>query len=139
MKTDPIKSEPLFQESIEQRVCSTLISYQELIKKYFHETVEVQTVHFYLEVAKATKSPDIGEIARKLSLSKAGASRNYYRLSKGLRGAEGLDLIESFDDPMDYRRKLLRLTAKGEAVRTVLTSFTLNSISKILDGMDQVD
>jgi DNA-binding MarR family transcriptional regulator len=87
----------------------------------FHETVEIQTILFFLSVATKAEAVDLTTISKEVGLTKASASRNYYRLSGGLRGgADGLGLIQSYDDPMDYRRKLLQLTSKGIELITKL-------------------
>jgi DNA-binding MarR family transcriptional regulator len=86
---------------------------------------------FFLHVASQSEPVDLTNIGKALELTKAAASRNYYRLSVGLRGTEGLDLIESQDDPMDYRRKLITLTSKGVQVAQELVDYVMGSMERI--------
>jgi DNA-binding MarR family transcriptional regulator len=93
---------------------------------------------FFLHIAAQVEPVDISSVGKVLDLSKAACSRNYYRLSCGLRdGNEGLALIEAQDDPTDYRRKLLVLTAKGVVVALELTEFIADNIGRNLQNANQ--
>ena len=118
----------------ERRIAATLYNWESLVQKYFHETVEVQTVMFFLFLATREEAVDMTSVASSLGLTKASASRNYYRLSEGLRGTEGLGLVESIGDPMDFRRKLLQLTPKGIEVAQELSGYILTSAERILNN-----
>lgn len=116
-----------------RRVASTLYRWENLLQTHFHKNVEAQTVMFFLHIAAQVEPVDISSVGKVLDLSKAACSRNYYRLSSGLReGNEGLELIEAQDDPTDYRRKLLVLTAKGVIVALELTDFICENIGRNL-------
>lgn len=115
----------------QRRLAGALFSFEGLLQKYFHDNVEAQTVMFFLHVASQGEPVDLTSVGKALELTKAGTSRNYYRLSMGLRGTEGLDLIESQDDPMDYRRKLIRLTGKGTEVAQELLDYVFSSTERI--------
>jgi DNA-binding MarR family transcriptional regulator len=115
----------------QRRLAGSLFSFQGLLQKHFHENVEAQTVMFFLHVASQSEPVDLTNIGKALELTKAAASRNYYRLSVGLRGTEGLDLIEAHDDPMDYRRKLITLTSKGVQVAQELVDYVISSMERI--------
>lgn len=115
----------------QRRIAGSLFSFQGLLQKHFHDNVEAQTVMFFLHVASQSETVDLTNIGKALGLTKAAASRNYYRLSVGLRGTEGLDLIESQDDPMDYRRKLITLTGKGVQVAQELVDYVMGSMERI--------
>lgn len=115
----------------QRRTASSLFSFEGLLQKHFHDNVEAQTVMFFLHVAAQAEPVDLTSIGKALELTKAAASRNYYRLSVGLRGTDGLDLIVAHDDPMDYRRKLVTLTAKGISVAQELVDYVMGSMERI--------
>jgi DNA-binding MarR family transcriptional regulator len=72
---------------------------------------------FFLHVASQVEPVDLTSIGNTLGLSKAATTRNFYRLSVGIRGGtEGLDLVQYQNDPKDIRRKLLTITPKGVEV-----------------------
>ena len=114
-----------------RRLANTLFRWENLLQTRFHKNVEAQTVMFFLHVAAQVEPVDISSVGKVLAISKAACSRNYYKLSSGLReGNEGLALIESQDDPTDYRRKLLVLTAKGVVVALELTDFIADNVGR---------
>ena len=121
-----------------RRLANTLFRWENLLQTRFHKNVEAQTVMFFLHVAAQEEPVDITSLGRALALSKAACSRNYYRLSGGLRdGNEGLALIEAQDDPRDYRRKLLVLTKKGVGVAQELTDFIAEQVERINQNANQ--
>ena len=117
---------------------AVLFRWEGLLQKHFHDNVEAQSVMFFLHVAAQEEPVDITSVGKVLALSKAACSRNYYRLSVGLReGNEGLALIEAQDDPADYRRKLLVLTNKGVGVAQELTDFIAEQAERINQNANQ--
>lgn len=59
----------------------------------------------------------ITEIANKVGITLATASRYIAALGKTNRHHEdGFGLIETFEDPMERRRKIVRLTPKGKSL-----------------------
>ena len=61
------------------------------------------------------------DISEKLDLAQSTVSRNVFKLSFTNRHRErGIDLLEAFEDPMERRRKLVKLTAKGKRVYETL-------------------
>lgn len=115
-----------------RRLASSMCSWVGLIQEHFHGSVEAQTIMYFLHVASQAEPVDMSSVGTALGLSKAASSRNYYRLSVGLRGgAEGLGLLQYQDDPMDIRRKLLVLTPKGVQVATELNDFIFTSVARI--------
>jgi DNA-binding MarR family transcriptional regulator len=62
------------------------------------------------------------DISEKLDLAQSTVSRNVFKLSFTNRHRErGIDLLEAFEDPMERRRKLVKLTAKGRRVYDTLS------------------
>jgi DNA-binding MarR family transcriptional regulator len=114
-----------------RRAAASLYNLEMLFQKHFHGTVEVQTIMYFLFIASKDEPVDVTSVATALGLTKASASRNYYRLSEGLRGTEGLGLIHALPDMMDNRRKLLQLTPKGREVAEEITSYMLSSCERV--------
>lgn len=115
-----------------RRLAASLYQWEGLLQSHFHDNVEAQTVMFFLHLASQAEPVDMTSVGKSLELSKASTSRNFYRLSVGIRGgAEGLDLIQYQDDPMDIRRKLLVLTPKGKQVAEELNNFIFNAVERI--------
>jgi len=77
-----------------------------------------QTMAHFLAVAdRAPEEISMGELAEAIGLSQSSTSRNIAYLGKTWKpGVAGLDLVEAFEDPMERRRKLVRLTPKGKRV-----------------------
>ncbi len=118
-----------------KRVASTMYDTEETLRAVFHSSVEIQTIMYFFKVASSHQPLDQAELAKQLGLTRASSSRNYYRLSGGLRGTEGLDLIEAIDDPKDYRRKLLKLTPKGRLVMLELSDKLLSSFGRLISNV----
>jgi DNA-binding MarR family transcriptional regulator len=69
-----------------------------------------------LVVAKDDEGLSLTEVAREADVSLTTASRYISALGKQNRKREeGLNLIESYEDPMERRKKIIRLTPKGKA------------------------
>lgn len=67
-------------------------------------------------VAESEEGLSLSDIAKKAGIGLATASRYIGALGKvNRRREEGLQLIESFEDPMERRKKIIRLTTKGRA------------------------
>ena len=65
-------------------------------------------------VSQEEEGMSLSDIAKKAGIGLATASRYISALGKLNRHRqEGLQLIESFEDPMERRKKIIRLTAKG--------------------------
>ena len=77
--------------------------------------MQAQSMAVLLKVAKHPVPIKMGEIAEELGLSQSTVSRNVAYLGDWNRHKEkGHQLLEAFEDPMERRRKLVRLTAKGK-------------------------
>ena len=74
----------------------------------------LQQLHVLLLIAKAEEGSSLTDLAREAGIGLATASRYVSALGKQNRHREeGLLLVESFEDPMERRKKIIRLTDKG--------------------------
>ncbi|MEY3963026.1 MAG: uncultured phage MedDCM-OCT-S37-C6 [Cyanobacteriota bacterium] len=71
-------------------------------------------IRMFLEIAKCAPV-EYKELETRLITSNASVSRGIQALSDGKdNGQPGLGLVESYPDPADNRRFLVRLTTKGK-------------------------
>lgn len=76
----------------------------------------LQQLHCLLVIAQSEEGMSLTDIASKVGIGLATASRYVAALGKQNRHREeGLLLVESFEDPMERRKKIIRLTPKGRA------------------------
>jgi DNA-binding MarR family transcriptional regulator len=75
---------------------------------------------FTVASSDSNNPPGVLELGKGLNLSSAGASRILSRLGRGLKGEEGLGLVELTEDPSNWSRKLVRITPKGERLMEAL-------------------
>lgn len=69
----------------------------------------------YLVIAQEKDGLSLTELARKVGIGMATASRYVASLNNMTRyRTEGLKLVESFEDPLERRKKIIRLTTKGQ-------------------------
>lgn len=73
-------------------------------------------------IAQAEDGLSLTDISKKAGIGLATASRNVGALGNiNRKREEGLRLIEAFEDPMERRKKIIRLTQKGKiAIRNIL-------------------
>jgi DNA-binding MarR family transcriptional regulator len=92
--------------------------------------IQAQSMAVLLKVAKHPVPIKMAEIAEELGLSQSTVSRNVAYLGDWNRHkTKGHQMVEAFEDPMERRRKLVRLTAKGKRFIAELTE-TINSHCK---------
>lgn len=92
------------------------------IRKHQAE-LQAQTIHVLLEIAL---QPDItmAELMKKTGLSQSSCSRNVMLLTdRDRHDKPGLGMVKSMPDPSDHRRKIARLTPKGETLIAQLADF----------------
>lgn len=78
--------------------------------------MNLQQLHCLLVIATEPEGTSLTNIASKVGISMATASRYISALGKIDRHRrEGLKLVEAFEDPMERRKKIIRLTNKGRA------------------------
>jgi DNA-binding MarR family transcriptional regulator len=81
------------------------------------QEMQAQTALTFLHIACAAPNDiSMRELKGRLGISGSSISRNVAALSKHHRlGKAGHDLVESYEDSMDRRNKLVRLTPKGKS------------------------
>lgn len=82
----------------------------------------LQQVMCLLVIAQSEDGLSLTDVAKKVGISLTTASRYVSALGKTTRHrTEGLNFIESFEDPMERRKKIIRITTKGKiALRNIL-------------------
>lgn len=81
----------------------------------------LQMVAVLLTIAAEEDVP-MAEVARVTNLSQASISRNVAALGMIHRKKKpGYGLVDAYEDPMERRRKLLRLTPKGRSLINKIT------------------
>ena len=89
----------------------------------FDSHMESQTiaVFFYVCLYSGADGVSMQTISQKLDIAQSSVSRNCYKLGDRTRDGIGIGLLQSFKDPEEGRRKLVRLTAKGRRVFNTLS------------------
>lgn len=88
----------------------------ELIRVMDSET-SVQGLAIFLAISQ-NDGIGFGTLADQLNIAQSALSRQISSLGeRGRRDKPGLGLVVREGDPQDYRRKVVRLTAKGRRVR----------------------
>lgn len=83
--------------------------------------IPATTIILFLAVAEAPEPIGMVDLQNNLGLPSSTTSRNVAYLSETHRlGKSGLGLIERYEDLHNRRAKLVRLTAKGRALKTRL-------------------
>ncbi len=78
--------------------------------------MNLQQLYCLLVIANEPEGTSLTNIANKAGISMATASRYVSALGKIDRHhREGLHLVEAFEDPMERRKKIIRLTNKGKS------------------------
>ena len=99
-----------------------LLTIIEEIRK-FDSHMESQTiaVFFYVCLYGGADGVSMQTISEKLDLAQSTVSRNCYKLGDRTRDGIGIGLLQSFEDPEERRRKLVRISAKGRRVFNTLS------------------
>ena len=89
----------------------------------FDSHMESQTiaVFFYVCLYSGADGVSMQTISQKLDIAQSSVSRNCYKLGDRTRDGIGIGLLQSFEDPEERRRKLVRISAKGRRVFNTLS------------------
>lgn len=90
----------------------------------FDSQIEAQAIaiFFYIGINAPQEGVRMQKIAEELDIAQSSVSRNVYKLGDVNRHKKpGIGLLIAFEDPMERRRKLVRLTSKGKRVFHTLT------------------
>lgn len=97
----------------------------------------LQQLHCLLVISQAEDGLSLTDLAQKVGIGLATASRYVAALGKQNRHREeGLLLVEAFEDPMERRKKIIRLTPKGRiAIQKLVGELNADlSKGKLMDG-----
>jgi len=92
----------------------------------FDTQIEAQAVavFFFVAIHGGRDGVAMQTISEELDIAQSSVSRNAYKLGDVNRHKKiGVGLLETFEDPMERRRKLVRLTSKGKRVHSTLLSW----------------
>ena len=104
---------PMARVTEKQEALSQILKVIERFREIDTE-IQTQTVAVFLTVAKHPVPIKMQEIADELGLAQSSVSRNVAWLGSWSRHhKKGQELVEAYEDPMERRRKLVRLTEKG--------------------------
>ena len=93
----------------------------------FDPHMESQSIAIFFYVCEYGGANGISmqTISKELDLAQSTVSRNCYKLGDKTEKGPGIGLLQSFEDPMERRRKLVRLTAKGRRVLSTLSDLVI--------------
>jgi len=89
----------------------------------FDTQIEAQAIAVFLFVAVHGGKEGVAmqTISDDLDMAQSSVSRNCYKLADVNRHKKtGIGLVQTFEDPMERRRKLVSLTSKGKRVYNTL-------------------
>lgn len=101
------------------------------LRKYDSEMPLPQVYCLFLLAQAGEDGMSLTELSRKADIAMATASRYIGNLGKINRfKEEGFNLVEAYEDPMERRKKIIRLSAKGRALINRVTGETHANLSK---------
>ena len=92
----------------------------------FDSQLEAQAISVFFYVAEKSGKEGVAmqSISEDLDIAQSSVSRNCYKLADVNRHRKsGIGLLQTFEDPLERRRKLVRLTSKGKRVHSTLLSW----------------
>ena len=90
-----------------------------------------QTMAMLLTIASSTEPRGVVEFGDLVGMSKASASRLVQTLGRGMRDKDGLGLVEAYEDPQNWSRKLVKLTPKGVRLMGLLEDKLLRGLQRL--------
>lgn len=102
------------------RALDITIAALDLLRERLDPNMPVQMAAVFLVVAR-WPGITMTDLAGVVGMSQASCSRNVAALSRQHRlGKSGHDVLEATEDPAERRRKIVRLTPKGETIVSAL-------------------
>jgi DNA-binding MarR family transcriptional regulator len=116
------------QQKKEGKTMSSGLNLLKIIEEMrkFDTQIEAQAVavFFFVAIHGGKEGVSMQTISEELDIAQSSVSRNVYKLGDINRHKKiGIGLLEAFEDPMERRRKLVRLTSKGKRVHSTLLSW----------------
>jgi DNA-binding MarR family transcriptional regulator len=116
------------QQKKEGKTMSSGLNLLKIIEEMrkFDTQIEAQAVavFFFVAIHGGRDGVAMQTISEELDIAQSSVSRNVYKLGDINRHKKiGIGLLETFEDPMERRRKLVRLTSKGKRVHSTLLSW----------------
>lgn len=101
-----------------RRVASLLTAaLQELREATDRPELQAQTAITFLTFAASAEPLTVLELMEKVGYERSSASRNVDMLAEGAAGrGQGMELLQKAVDPFDARRRVVKLSKKGETV-----------------------
>ena len=90
----------------------------------FDADIQSQTiaVFLYVGIHEGNEGVPMTKIAKELNMAQSSVSRNVSLLSKwSWSRKEGLNFVEALEDPMERRRKLVKLTNRGKKLYATIS------------------
>ncbi len=90
----------------------------------FDADIQSQTiaVFLYVGIHEGNEGVPMTKIATELNMAQSSVSRNVSLLSKWRWSRkEGLNFVEALEDPMERRRKLVKLTNRGKKLYATIS------------------
>jgi len=100
-----------------------LLKHIESFRK-FDADIQSQTiaVFLYVGINEGEEGVPMTTIAKDLNMAQSSVSRNVSLLSKwSWSRKEGLNFVEALEDPMERRRKLVKLTNRGNKLYATIS------------------
>lgn len=108
------------------KAVNALVEILELIRKDIDPEMPIQMVVVFLRLALKGEA-SMQDLMDAAGISQASISRNVSALSKThRRGKPGHNLVIAFEDPMERRRKLVRLSTKGKKLADKVSDLVTN-------------
>ena len=108
------KPMPLVTNQSETEIGLGLLRVIEMFRDIDPE-IQAQSVAVFLTVANHPHPMKMADIGNRLSLAHSSVSRNVaYLGSVNRHHKKGHGLLDAYEDPTERRRKLVKLTAKGQ-------------------------
>ncbi len=112
-------------------VAEVLFDTLQLVREELDPEMQLQTL-LTLLVVDTQPGITMKDAMKKIGISQSSISRNTSILGRlYVKGQTGLDLVAAVEDPMERRRKIMRLTPKGEKFMQELSAKFNHAVSRV--------